>query len=205
MRAGGQKQNATLRSIPILPHRRIDSHCHASSSPPFKFAAVASALPAEAPPWTAQPRSRPLFSIWTELFSIQVCASLGHLQSFSDLCWCRLRNGSERATDGILNEFLATYGKSVDPAKEEKRLGKMHKEAAAAIVQDYGLPMTGEEYSRAIMPLYQERWSLAASRLNSMHYFHVSSLRIHFSVAFCSGISFPQRFFRIYFKVNPLH
>ncbi|WOL17049.1 bifunctional riboflavin kinase/FMN phosphatase-like [Canna indica] len=68
---------------------------------------------------------------------------------------------TERATEGILKEFLARYGKVLDAAKEEKRLGKMHKESAAAIVEDYGLPMSAEEYSEAIMPLYQERWPQA--------------------------------------------
>ncbi|KAG6491153.1 bifunctional riboflavin kinase/FMN phosphatase-like [Zingiber officinale] len=72
---------------------------------------------------------------------------------------------TERATGGILDEFLARYGKSVDASKEEKRLGMMHEQAAAAIVQDYGLPMTAEEYSKAIMPLYQERWPLAKALL----------------------------------------
>lgn len=70
---------------------------------------------------------------------------------------CFLGNGSERATGGILEEFLARHGKALDAAMEEKRLGKMHKESAAAIVQDYGLPMTPEEFSEAIMPLFQER------------------------------------------------
>ncbi|THU72256.1 hypothetical protein C4D60_Mb04t10180 [Musa balbisiana] len=68
---------------------------------------------------------------------------------------------TERATGGILEEFLARHGKSLDAAMEEKRLGKMHKESAAAIVQDYGLPMTPEEFSEAIMPLFQERWPQA--------------------------------------------
>ncbi|RWW22570.1 hypothetical protein GW17_00013216 [Ensete ventricosum] len=70
---------------------------------------------------------------------------------------CFLGNGSERATGGILEEFLARHGKALDAAMEEKRLGKMHKESAVAIVQDYGLLMTPEEFSEAIMPLFQER------------------------------------------------
>ncbi|URD98632.1 haloacid dehalogenase-like hydrolase [Musa troglodytarum] len=68
---------------------------------------------------------------------------------------------TERATGGILEEFLARHGKALDAAMEEKRLGKMHKESAAAIVQDYGLPMTPDEFSEAIMPLFQERWPQA--------------------------------------------
>ncbi|XP_020098102.1 bifunctional riboflavin kinase/FMN phosphatase-like [Ananas comosus] len=68
---------------------------------------------------------------------------------------------TERATRGILGEFLAMYGKVPDLEKEEKRLGQMHKESAAEIVRDYELPMSGEEFSEAIMPLYKERWPQA--------------------------------------------
>ncbi|KAJ0986018.1 hypothetical protein J5N97_004374 [Dioscorea zingiberensis] len=70
---------------------------------------------------------------------------------------------TERATRGILAEFLARYGKAPDAEKEEKRLGKMHKESAAAIVVDYQLPMTAEEYSAAIMPLYHQKWPQATA------------------------------------------
>lgn len=48
----------------------------------------------------------------------------------------------ETATKNVLNEFLGKYGKSADPKKEEKRLGITHKESAASIVVDYGLPLT---------------------------------------------------------------
>ncbi|XP_078151388.1 bifunctional riboflavin kinase/FMN phosphatase-like [Carex rostrata] len=68
---------------------------------------------------------------------------------------------SERATCGIMKEFLLRYGKVPDMAKEEKRLGQMHKESAAGIVRDYELPLTPEEYTEAIMPIYKERWPLA--------------------------------------------
>lgn len=54
-------------------------------------------------------------------------------------------------------EFLARYGKEPDAEKEEKRLGKMHKESAAGIVVDYDLPFTADEYSATIMPMYQQR------------------------------------------------
>ncbi|XP_072973041.1 bifunctional riboflavin kinase/FMN phosphatase-like isoform X1 [Typha angustifolia] len=68
---------------------------------------------------------------------------------------------TERATRGILKEFLAKHGKVLDAEKEEKRLGQMHKESAAAIVKDYELPMTAAEFSEAIMPMYEERWPQA--------------------------------------------
>lgn len=56
-----------------------------------------------------------------------------------------------------MKEFLLRYGKVPDMAKEEKRLGQMHKESAAGIVRDYELPLTPEEYTEAIMPIYKER------------------------------------------------
>lgn len=68
---------------------------------------------------------------------------------------------TERATRDILKEFLAKYGKVPDADKEEKRLGKMHQEMATAIVKDYELPLTADEFSEAIMPLYQQRWPQA--------------------------------------------
>ncbi|PKA57502.1 riboflavin kinase [Apostasia shenzhenica] len=67
----------------------------------------------------------------------------------------------ERATSGTLKEFLAKNGKVLDPEKEVNRLGKMHKENSKAIVEDYHLAMTPEEFSQAIMPMYQQRWPLA--------------------------------------------
>ncbi|PKU82192.1 riboflavin kinase [Dendrobium catenatum] len=66
--------------------------------------------------------------------------------------------GYSRATGGVLREFLEKYGKVLDPDKEVKRLGQMHKESAKAIVEDYELPMTAEEYSLAVMPIYQQRF-----------------------------------------------
>ncbi|KAJ4780857.1 Bifunctional riboflavin kinase/FMN phosphatase [Rhynchospora pubera] len=68
---------------------------------------------------------------------------------------------TERATRGIMKDFLLRYGKVPDMEKEEKRLGQMHKDSAAAIVRDYELPLTPEEYTEAIMPLYRERWPQA--------------------------------------------
>ncbi|TVU35058.1 hypothetical protein EJB05_16927, partial [Eragrostis curvula] len=67
----------------------------------------------------------------------------------------------QRATRDILNEFLAAYGKVPDPEKEEKRLGEMYKKSTTGIIADYGLPLTVEEYSDAIHPLYLKRWQKA--------------------------------------------
>lgn len=67
------------------------------------------------------------------------------------MSWCR-----EGKRD-VLKEFLETYGKVPDAAKEEKRLGQMHRESTTGINADYGLPITVEEYSEAIYPLYIKR------------------------------------------------
>jgi riboflavin kinase / FMN hydrolase len=66
--------------------------------------------------------------------------------------------GAERATRDILDEFLSAYGKVPDPAKEEKRLGQMYTESTTGIIADYGLPLTIEEYSEAVHPLYLKRF-----------------------------------------------
>ncbi|PAN28442.1 hypothetical protein PAHAL_5G152900 [Panicum hallii] len=68
---------------------------------------------------------------------------------------------TERATRDVLNEFLAAYGKVPDPEKEEKRLGQMYLESTTGIIRDYGLPLTVEEYSKAMHPLYLKRWQKA--------------------------------------------
>jgi hypothetical protein len=66
--------------------------------------------------------------------------------------------GAERATRDVLKEFLATYGKVPDAAKEVQRLGQMHRESTTGIIADYGLPLTVEQYSAAIYPLYMKRF-----------------------------------------------
>ncbi|KAL2331631.1 hypothetical protein Fmac_019212 [Flemingia macrophylla] len=69
---------------------------------------------------------------------------------------------TERATRGVLNEFLARYGKELDREKEEKkRLGMTQKESAAIIVKDYDLPLTPDQFIKEITPLYRERWAKA--------------------------------------------
>ena len=57
-----------------------------------------------------------------------------------------------------MDEFLAAYGKVPDPEKEEKRLGQMYLESTTGIIRDYGLPLTVEEYSKAMHPLYLKRF-----------------------------------------------
>lgn len=65
---------------------------------------------------------------------------------------------AERATKDVLKEFLAKYGKAWDKKREEeKRLGMTQKESAAAIVRDYGLPLTPDQFIQEITPMYREK------------------------------------------------
>lgn len=66
---------------------------------------------------------------------------------------------TQRCVPIVLKEFLAKYGKVMDPEKEIKRVGQVHKVSAAGIVADYDLPLTPEEYSDVIMKMYKKRWS----------------------------------------------
>lgn len=68
---------------------------------------------------------------------------------------------TEKATKDILKEFLARYGKAVDRDKEDKRLGVMYMESVTSIVKDYDLPLTPQQFSTEIMPLYHHKWPLA--------------------------------------------
>lgn len=61
---------------------------------------------------------------------------------------------AEQVTRDILKDFLAKYGKMQDKEKEKKRLGMVNKEAAIAIVNDYELPLTPEQFTLEIMPMY---------------------------------------------------
>ncbi|XP_022025931.1 bifunctional riboflavin kinase/FMN phosphatase isoform X2 [Helianthus annuus] len=58
----------------------------------------------------------------------------------------------------LTQEFLVGYGKVVDMEKENKRMGMIHHQSAIAIVKDYDLPITPQQYSQSIMPMYHERW-----------------------------------------------
>ena len=64
----------------------------------------------------------------------------------------------ERATRDIMKEFLAKYGKVLDKAREDKKaFGETLKESSTAIVKDYDLPLTPDQYIQEIIPLYQEK------------------------------------------------
>ncbi|KAL5989640.1 hypothetical protein ACLOJK_010533 [Asimina triloba] len=91
----------------------------------------------------------------------------------------QVRPTRDKATKTVLKDFLSKYGREVDDAKEEKRLGQMHKESATAIVKDYDLPLTPEEFSKEIMPYYEARQALIASSVIN----HLHKHRIPFALA----------------------
>lgn len=66
----------------------------------------------------------------------------------------------EVLTKDVLKDLLARYGKEVDYKKEGMRLGVTHKESRLAIIKDYDLPITPEQFTEEIMPMYREKWVL---------------------------------------------
>ncbi|XP_024991829.1 bifunctional riboflavin kinase/FMN phosphatase-like isoform X2 [Cynara cardunculus var. scolymus] len=65
---------------------------------------------------------------------------------------------TEHVTKDVLKEVLVRYGKVVDLDKEKKRHGMAHRESTIAIVKDYDLPITPQQYSQIITPMYHEKW-----------------------------------------------
>ncbi|PKI74742.1 hypothetical protein CRG98_004851 [Punica granatum] len=69
-------------------------------------------------------------------------------------------DGTLLNTDGIVSEilkvFLVKFGKQWDGREADKILGKTPFEAAAAIVEDYGLPCATEEFISEITPMFSD-------------------------------------------------
>ncbi|GMG98531.1 hypothetical protein Nepgr_000371 [Nepenthes gracilis] len=68
---------------------------------------------------------------------------------------------TERATWGLLKDFLAKYGKVLKADIERRRLGTTQKESAIAIVRDYDLPLTPDQFIEEITPFYKAKWAEA--------------------------------------------
>ncbi|KAK9689905.1 hypothetical protein RND81_09G089800 [Saponaria officinalis] len=84
----------------------------------------------------------------------------------------------------VLKEYLASYGKVLITDSKHGRVGKTQKESAAAIVMNYELPITPDEYIAEINPLCNAKWKDAkalpgANRL--IQYLHKH--RIPFALA----------------------
>ncbi|RWR80452.1 HAD hydrolase [Cinnamomum micranthum f. kanehirae] len=71
-------------------------------------------------------------------------------------------DGTLLNTDGIVAEvlkrFLVKYGKKWDGRVAQRIVGKTPLEAATAIVEDYELPCTTEEFISEITPLFSDQW-----------------------------------------------
>lgn len=58
----------------------------------------------------------------------------------------------------ILREFLALYGKVLVTDSEYGRVGRTAKESAIAILRNYELHLTPDQFIARIMPLYRVKW-----------------------------------------------
>ncbi|KAL3522175.1 hypothetical protein ACH5RR_015009 [Cinchona calisaya] len=71
-------------------------------------------------------------------------------------------DGTLLNTDGIVSDILKVhllkYGKQWDGRKAHRIVGKSPMEAAAAVVEDYELPLSPEEFLSEINPIFSEQW-----------------------------------------------
>jgi riboflavin kinase len=57
----------------------------------------------------------------------------------------------------VLKPFLVKNGKKWDSKKAYKFVGKTPSEAAAVVLEDYGLPYSTEEFLSMINPMFSEQ------------------------------------------------
>nr|DAD23048.1 TPA_asm: hypothetical protein HUJ06_024511 [Nelumbo nucifera] len=71
-------------------------------------------------------------------------------------------DGTLLNTDAIVSEvlkaFLVKYGKQWDGREAHRIIGKTPLEAAATIMEDYGLPCTSDKLIMEITPLFSDQW-----------------------------------------------
>ncbi|XP_059292668.1 bifunctional riboflavin kinase/FMN phosphatase [Lycium ferocissimum] len=71
-------------------------------------------------------------------------------------------DGTLLNTDGVVSEilkaFLVKYGKQWDGREAPKIVGKTPTEAAAAVVEDYGLPLSTDEFLSQFYPMLSDQW-----------------------------------------------
>uniref|UniRef100_A0A0D3HC46 riboflavin kinase n=1 Tax=Oryza barthii TaxID=65489 RepID=A0A0D3HC46_9ORYZ len=58
----------------------------------------------------------------------------------------------------VLKPFLVKNGKKWDSKKAHKLVGKTPYEAAAVVLEDYGLPYSTEEFLSMLTPMFNEQW-----------------------------------------------
>ncbi|KAG0553031.1 hypothetical protein BDA96_01G560000 [Sorghum bicolor] len=73
-----------------------------------------------------------------------------------DLDGTLLNTGS--IVNKVVKTFLAKNGKTWDSKKAHKLVGKTPYEAAAVVLEDYGLPYSSEEFLSLITPMLNEQW-----------------------------------------------
>ncbi|KAL1812772.1 hypothetical protein ACET3Z_022837 [Daucus carota] len=84
----------------------------------------------------------------------------------------------------VLKDYLEGYGKEVDQKKEDMRSGMSHHEFRLAIIKEYDLLITPDQFTEEIRPMYRERWLLAralpgANRLIK----HLHNQKVPFALA----------------------
>ncbi|KAL8107886.1 hypothetical protein AgCh_024334 [Apium graveolens] len=71
-------------------------------------------------------------------------------------------DGTLLNTDGIVNDvlkvYLVKYGKQWDGREAQGIVGKTPSEAAAVIIDDYGLSITADELMTEITPMFSNQW-----------------------------------------------
>ncbi|XP_027105161.2 bifunctional riboflavin kinase/FMN phosphatase [Coffea arabica] len=71
-------------------------------------------------------------------------------------------DGTLLNTDGIVNDILKVhlvkYGKQWDAGNAHRIVGKTPLEAAAAVVEDYELPMSPDVFLAELNPIFSEQW-----------------------------------------------
>ncbi|XP_030538636.1 bifunctional riboflavin kinase/FMN phosphatase-like [Rhodamnia argentea] len=90
---------------------------------------------------------------------------------------------TEVGSKWVLKEFLGKYGKVLDEGNQ-KRLGWTLKESAIAMVTDYDLPLTPDQYVEEIVPMYRQGWAKARALPGAIRLIkHLRECRVPFALA----------------------
>nr|XP_043638715.1 bifunctional riboflavin kinase/FMN phosphatase-like isoform X2 [Erigeron canadensis] len=65
---------------------------------------------------------------------------------------------TEVVNEEILKEVLVRYGKVMDMEKEKNKVGMSHRDSTIATVKDYHLPITPQQLSHIITPMFHHKW-----------------------------------------------
>jgi len=64
---------------------------------------------------------------------------------------------TDSVVSNVVKPFLVKNGKTWDSKKAHKLVGKTPYEAAAVVLEDYGLPYSTEEFLSMITPMFSEQ------------------------------------------------